>query len=68
MICGTLVITSNKSSLSEVIGRDGIAVTPSEPSEIIQALERSITEDGLERAFNSQRDGSGFGHNVGENS
>ena len=59
MACGTPVITSNISSLPEVVGEAGILVDPYNIEEIAQAirtvltdpdLRRSMSEKGLERA------------------
>ena len=59
MQCGCPVITSNKSSLPEVIGECGIQINPLKDEEMIEALEKmyfnesfrdKCSENGLERA------------------
>lgn len=59
MACGTPVITSNTTSLPEVVGDAGICVNPKSSREIYQAMKRILDEDelraklqkrGLERA------------------
>ena len=66
MACGTAVVTSNTTSLPEVVGNAGITVDPHNPDELAQALLRCLTdsafrqqleEKGLKRAaqFNWSR-------------
>jgi glycosyltransferase involved in cell wall biosynthesis len=59
MACGCPVITSNTSSLPEVLGSAGIMVNPSNPSEIASAIvsllmdderRKILREEGLKRA------------------
>ncbi len=49
MACGTPVITSNLSSLPEVVGEAGILVNPYETAQITSAMEM-IAEDGSARS------------------
>jgi len=42
MQCGTPVITSNRSSLPEVVGKEGIMVNPDNPGELSQAIMKLI--------------------------
>lgn len=66
MACGTPVVTSNTSSLPEVVGDAGIMVNPESAEEIAEAMHRALTdrelrgelrEKGLNRAkgFSWQR-------------
>ncbi len=47
MRCACPVITSNRSSLPEVIGEAGLLVDPLEPGEIATAIERVMTDEDL---------------------
>lgn len=47
MACGTPVITSNLSSLPEVVGDAGILVDPTSVDEICCAMKRIVTDEGL---------------------
>jgi len=47
MACGTPVITSNISSLPEVAGDAALLVSPNNPEELRQALERVLKDEGL---------------------
>jgi glycosyltransferase involved in cell wall biosynthesis len=47
MACGTPVITSNASSLLEVVGDAGMLVSPSSVEEIANAMHRVLTDDDL---------------------
>lgn len=47
MACGTPVITSNASSLPEVVGDAGMLVSPSNAEEIADAMHRLLTDDDL---------------------
>lgn len=47
MACGTPVITSNLSSLPEVVGDAGILVDPMSTDEICHAMEQIMTDEGL---------------------
>ena len=53
MKCGTPVITSNNSSLPEVIGNAGIMVNPKSEKEIIRAFEKIYFNDGLRATFSN---------------
>lgn len=59
MACGTPVVTSNVSSMPEIVGDAGLLVNPHEHSQLAQAIEclimdddlhQSLKERGLERA------------------
>lgn len=47
MSCGTPVVASNNSSISEVMGNAGLLVDPYSVEEIATALQRVITDDAL---------------------
>ena len=47
MACGTPVITSNTSSLSEVVGDAGIMVDPYDVDGLSRAMYEVLTNDGL---------------------
>lgn len=47
MACGTPVITSNVSSLPEVVGDAGVLVNPFEPQEICDAMEQLLIDEVL---------------------
>ncbi|XRP97069.1 glycosyltransferase family 4 protein [Methanocaldococcus sp. 16A] len=47
MACGTPVITSNTSSLPEVVGDAGIMVNPYDVDELAKAMYEVLTNDGL---------------------
>ncbi|MDP1619741.1 MAG: glycosyltransferase family 1 protein [Candidatus Moranbacteria bacterium] len=47
MACGVPVVTSNNSSLSEIIGNGGIMVDPHKPDELCRAMKEIITDNGL---------------------
>ena len=47
MASGTPVITSNVSSLPEVVGDAAVMIDPYEPAAIAEALERVLTDDAL---------------------
>ena len=47
MACGTPVITSNTSSLPEVVGDAGIMVDPLDVKALADAIERVVTDDTL---------------------
>lgn len=49
MACGTPVITSNTTSLPEVVGDAGICVNPKSTREIYQAMKRILDDDGLRK-------------------
>lgn len=49
MACGSPVITSRGSSLSEVAGEAALLVNPLDPTEIAGALGRVLADDGLRR-------------------
>lgn len=46
MACGTVPITSNRSSLPEVVGDVGAQVDPDDPATIAAALYRTLTDSG----------------------
>lgn len=48
---GVPVVTSNLSSLPEVLGEAGILINPNKESEIIDALQQIITDPGLREIF-----------------
>jgi len=47
MACGCPVITSNTSSLPEVVGEAGIMVNPYDTNSLVQAMRRVLTDDKL---------------------
>ena len=47
MACGTPVITSNASSLPEVVGEAGIMVEPRDVRALAEAMERALTDTSL---------------------
>ncbi|WP_421077859.1 glycosyltransferase family 1 protein [Methanothermococcus sp. Ax23] len=47
MACGTPVVTSNTSSLPEVVGDAGIMVNPYDVNELAKAMYEVLTNDGL---------------------
>ncbi|MBI5959417.1 MAG: glycosyltransferase family 4 protein [Chloroflexi bacterium] len=47
MACGTPVITSNCSSLPEVVGQAGLLVDPDSPAEIAEAIRQVLTDSQL---------------------
>ena len=47
MACGTPVITSNTSSLPEVVGEAGILVNPDSVEEVAEAMQRVLTDSNL---------------------
>ena len=49
MACGKPVITSNRSSLPEVVGGAGIMVDPFRPEEIAAAMRMVVEDEGLRR-------------------
>jgi glycosyltransferase involved in cell wall biosynthesis len=53
MSCGCPVITSNTSSLPEVVGNAAIKVDPNQPIELASAIQRVLDDEGL---ANSLRD------------
>lgn len=54
MACGTPVVTSNTSSLPEVVGDAGLMVDPHSVNELASALERLISDESLRHTL-SQR-------------
>ena len=48
MACGTPVVTSNTSSLPEVVGDSGLLVDPTDAEEIAQAMQRLLTDSSLQ--------------------
>jgi glycosyltransferase involved in cell wall biosynthesis len=51
MACGTPVVTSNTSSLPEVVGDAAVLVDPLDISELAGAMERVLTDTGLQRSL-----------------
>ena len=49
MACGTPVITSNTSSLPEVVGNAGIMVDPNNVNQLADAMYKVLTDDNLRR-------------------
>jgi glycosyltransferase involved in cell wall biosynthesis len=54
MQCGTPVITSDVSSLPEVVGDAGLLVPPTDGDALAHALHRLVTDDGLATALSQQ--------------
>lgn len=54
MACGTPVVTSNVSSLPEIVGDAGLTVDPSDEDGLADAITRMLSEDEL-RAYLSQQ-------------
>jgi len=54
MACGTPVVTSNTSSLPEVVGDAGLLVEPTDPEEIAQAMQRLLTDSTLRDELTSK--------------
>ena len=53
MACGCPVITSNTSSLPEVVGDAGLLVDPTDPSAIKEAIEKVLTDQNLAERIRS---------------
>lgn len=51
MACGTPVIASNNSSLSEVAGNSALLIDPNRPSEIAEAMENILIDEKLYKKF-----------------
>lgn len=51
MACGTPVVTSDRSSLPEVVGDAGVLVNPDEPAAIAQALRELLLDEEARRAL-----------------
>lgn len=51
MACGTPVVTSNVSSLPEIVGQAGLLVDPRDPGQLAQAIERLVVDDDLHRSL-----------------
>lgn len=51
MACGTPVVTSDRSSLPEVVGDAGVLVNPDEPAAIAQALRVLLVDEEMRRAL-----------------
>ncbi len=47
MACGCPVVTTNTSSLPEVVGEAGIMVNPYDTRSLVQAMRRVLTDDKL---------------------
>lgn len=54
MACGCPVITSNTSSLPEVVGEAGLLVDPSSPEHIASSMERMVTEEDLRQLLSNK--------------
>jgi glycosyltransferase involved in cell wall biosynthesis len=54
MACGTPVVCSNSSSLSEVAGEAALLLQPDQPAEWAQVLLRVVTDDVLRRRLSGQ--------------
>lgn len=54
MACGAPVITSNTSSLPEVVGDAALTVNPHEPAEIAAAITRLISDEQLRESLRQQ--------------
>jgi len=51
MACGTPVITSNLSSLPEIVGEAGILINPYNTKDLADAIERVLKDDALKKAM-----------------
>jgi len=51
MACGVPVVTSNTTSLPEVVGDAGIAVPPSDPDAVVAAMARILDDAGFARTL-----------------
>lgn len=51
MACGVPTITSDRSSLPEIVGEAGIMVDPEQPAELAAAIDRIVSDDGLASAL-----------------
>lgn len=51
MACGTSVISSNVTSIPEVIGDAGILINPDDESALVDALFRLLTDENLRKTF-----------------
>jgi len=51
MACGCPVITSNASSLPEIVGKAGVLVNPRNPGELVEAMARVLTDTSLALTF-----------------
>jgi len=62
MACGTPIITSNASSLPEVVGEAGIMVEPRDVRGLVEAMERVLTDEGKRREMRGKglRQAAGF--------
>lgn len=49
MACGTPVITSNTSSLPEVVGDAAIVVNPHVADKLVEEMYQLLTDDGLKK-------------------
>lgn len=54
MACGTPVITSNLSSLPEVVGEAGILIDPNDIDELSQAMESVLSDENLKRELRAK--------------
>ena len=59
MASGTPVITSNVSSLPEVVGDAAVLIDPYQPDEIADAMERVLTDEALRRRPSAARPRAG---------
>ncbi len=51
MACGVPVISSNNSSLPEAIGKAGILINPSKPTELVDAITRMLREKSTREKY-----------------
>ena len=54
MACGTPVITSNQSSIPEVVGQAAVLVDPFKPGEMADALEMVLSSEGMREKLTSR--------------
>ena len=54
MACGTPVVTSNTSSLPEVVGEAGLTVAPEDVEGLCHAMKRALTDAGLRKSLHEQ--------------
>ena len=54
MACGTPVVTSNVTSLPEVVGEAAVSVSPTDTHALAQGLSRVLTDEGLRLSMREQ--------------
>ena len=54
MACGAPVVTSNASSMPEIVGEAGLLVDPHDRRQLTEAIERLIVDDDLHHALQEQ--------------